>query len=131
VRAKLGAGWYERSTRTMANGQTTMNIKKPLFATLLLLSGLAFNAAAADKAADKAAEPPAPAPAMGTEYTEKGADTCLMCHVEGGDFPVFAIFKTKHANRGDKRTPFAGCNAKPATARQEARRWRRRPGRDK
>lgn len=83
-----------------------MTIKKSLFATLLLLSGFAFNAAAADKPADKAAEPPAAPPAMGTEYSEKGADTCLMCHVEGGDFPVFEIFKTKHANRADKRTPF-------------------------
>jgi len=90
-----------------------MNMKKSLLATLLLLSGFAFNAAAADKPADKAAEPPAAPPAMGTEYSEKGADTCLMCHVEGGDFPVFEIFKTKHANRADKRTPFAGlqCEA--------------------
>ena len=95
----------------MANGQTTMIIKKLVFA--VLLSGLAFSAAAADKPADKAAEPPAPPPSMGTEYTETGADTCLMCHVDGGDFPVFAIFKTKHANRADKRTPFAGlqCEA--------------------
>lgn len=84
-----------------------MNIKKPLFVGLLLLSGFAFNAAAEDKPAAKAAEPP-PAPmSMGTEYTEKGADTCLQCHVEGGDFPVYEIFKTKHGNRADKRTPFA------------------------
>ena len=83
-----------------------MTLKKSLLATLLLLSGFAFNAAAADKPADKAAEPPSAPPAMGTEYSEKGADTCLMCHVEGGDFPVFEIFKTKHANRADKRTPF-------------------------
>src|SRR5512141_880281 len=80
-----------------------MTMKKPLLAALLLLSGLAINAAAADKPA----EPPAAPPSMGIEYTEKGADTCLMCHVEGGDFPVFAIFKTKHANSADKRTPFA------------------------
>jgi len=83
-----------------------MNLRKPLIA-LLLLSGLAFNAGAADKPAEKAAEPPAPPPSMGSQYTDTGADTCLMCHVEGGDFPVFAIFKTKHGNRADKRTPFA------------------------
>jgi len=83
-----------------------MNMKKPLLAALFLLSGFAINAAAADEAKDKASEPPPPPPSMGTEYTEKGADTCLQCHVEGGDFPVFAIFKTKHANRADKRTPF-------------------------
>ena len=95
-----------------------MTIKKLAFAALL--SGLALSAYAADPAAApaaptaaapaaepaKAAEPPPPPPSMGTEYTEKGADTCLMCHVEGGDFPVFAIFKTKHANRADKRAPF-------------------------
>ena len=91
----------------MANGLTTMTTKRPMFAALLLLSGLACTAVAADKAA----EPPAPPPAMGAEYTEKGADTCLMCHVEGGDFPVFEIFKTKHANGADKRTPFARTKA--------------------
>ena len=108
----------------MANGQTTMNITKPFLAALLLISGLAFSAAAVAQAAApaaapaaaapaKAAEPPPPPRSMGTEYSEKGADTCLMCHVEGGDFPVFAIFKTKHANRADNRTPFAGlqCEA--------------------
>ena len=97
-----------------------MNMKKSLLATLLLLSGFAFNAVAADPPAApaaaaaaapaaeaaKAAEPPAAPPSMGKEYSEKGADTCLMCHVEGGDFPVFEIFKTKHANRADKRAPF-------------------------
>ena len=88
-----------------------MNIKKSLIAALLLLSGIAFGAAAAEPAAAPAAAPEQPG--QGTQYTEKGADTCLMCHVEGGDFPVYAIFKTKHANRADPRTPFAGlqCEA--------------------
>jgi DmsE family decaheme c-type cytochrome len=81
-----------------------MTIKKLVFGALLF--GCAFAVGAADKPADKAAEPPAPPPSLGTEYTETGADTCLMCHVEGGDFPVFAIFKTKHANRADQRAPF-------------------------
>ena len=94
-----------------------MNIKKPLFAALLLLSGLAFKrrrgrpgAAPAAPATAPAAAAPAAAPeppGQGTQYTEKGADTCLTCHVEGGDFPVYAIFKSKHGNRADKRTPFA------------------------
>ena len=100
-----------------------MNVTKIVLAELLLLSGLAFAAGVAAQAAApaapaaeapaKAAEPPAAPRSMGTEYSEKGADTCLMCHVEGGDFPVFEIFKTKHANRADKRTPFAGlqCEA--------------------
>ena len=107
----------------MANGQTTMNITKPLFAALLLASGVAFSAAAFAQAAaptgqaappaaevpaaDKASpEPPPPPPGLGTEYTDKGADTCLMCHTEAWPYPVFPIFKTKHANRADKRAPF-------------------------
>ena len=104
----------------MANGRTTMNIKRPLFAALLLLSGLALSAAAADQTPAPAAPATAPAaaapeaapepPGQGTQYTEKGADPCLTCHVEGGDFPVYAIFKTKHGVRADKRTPFAPGN---------------------
>ncbi len=98
-----------------------MKTKKPFLAALLLLSGLAFSAAASAQAAAKASEAAAPAaaepaaepPGLGTEYSEKGADTCLACHAAMGDFPVMAIFKTKHANRADKRTPFAGlqCEA--------------------
>jgi len=99
-----------------------MNITKPLFAALLLVSGLAFSAAAVAQAAapaaatpapaaaapaPAAAEPPPPAPGLGTEYTEKGADTCLMCHTEAWAYPIFPIFKTKHAVRADARTPFA------------------------
>jgi DmsE family decaheme c-type cytochrome len=41
------------------------------------------------------------------EYTKKGADTCLKCHDDDSEFPVFDIFQTKHGQRGDKRTPFA------------------------
>ena len=99
-----------------------MNITKPFIAALLLSSGLAFSAAAVAQAAapaaaapdpatatpaTTAAETPPPAPGLGTEYTEKGADTCLMCHTEAWPYPVFPIFKTKHAVRADARTPFA------------------------
>ncbi|WNO11001.1 DmsE family decaheme c-type cytochrome [Teredinibacter sp. KSP-S5-2] len=47
------------------------------------------------------------------EYTRKGADTCIKCHDQDSEFPVFDIFKTKHANIGDSRTPFSGlqCEA--------------------
>ena len=62
-----------------------------------------FRSPAAAESAPAAAEPP---PGLGTEYTEKGADTCLMCHTEAWTYPVFPIFKTKHANRADKRAPF-------------------------
>ena len=85
-----------------------MNITKPIFAALLLASGLAISTTAfAQAATPAAAEPPPPPPGLGTEYTATGADTCLMCHTEAWPYPVFPIFKTKHANRADKRTPFA------------------------
>jgi DmsE family decaheme c-type cytochrome len=46
-------------------------------------------------------------------YTRKGADTCIKCHDEDDDYPVFDIFKTKHGQQGDKHSPFAGlqCEA--------------------
>jgi DmsE family decaheme c-type cytochrome len=40
-------------------------------------------------------------------YTERGADTCIKCHDEDSKFPVLSIFKTKHAQPADPRTPFA------------------------
>lgn len=85
-----------------------MNIKRSLPALLVLLAGLAFSANASAQA--KPAAKPA-APDLTGKYTEEGADTCLGCH--GDDAKVQLIFKTKHANRADKRTPFAGlqCEA--------------------
>ena len=89
----------------MANGQSTMNISKHSIAMLFLLSGLGCAVAGAVPAAESA-----PPTGQGTAYSEKGADTCLACHTES--LPL-RIFKTKHANRADKRTPFAGlqCEA--------------------
>jgi DmsE family decaheme c-type cytochrome len=86
-----------------------MNMKKPLCALLLLLSALALSAASPVWAADAEAA----GSAQGTKYSAEGADTCLVCHNEGWTYPIFPIFKTKHANRADKRTPFAGlqCEA--------------------
>ena len=88
-----------------------MNIEKSLLAALLVSSGLAFSVSASAQTAATAAESPPAGP--GTEYSEQGADTCLMCHTEEWPYPIFPIFKTKHANRADKRTPFAGlqCEA--------------------
>lgn len=87
-----------------------MTIAKSLPAALLVLSGLAFSVVAA---AQGAAASETPAPGQGTEYSENGADTCLGCHTEEWPYPIYPIFKTKHANRADKRTPFAGlqCEA--------------------
>ena len=94
-----------------------MNMTKAKIAALILMSSFAFSAFAADEAAtpaaseaSPAAEPPAAPLSMGTEYTDTGADTCLMCHAEDGKYPVYQIFKTKHANRADKRAPFAVGN---------------------
>ncbi len=83
-----------------------MTFKHTFAAFLIAASGIAFGADAPAKK-DAAAEPPG----QGTKYSEEGADTCLACH--GEDAKVLAIFKTKHANRADKRTPFAGlqCEA--------------------
>src|SRR5207248_202356 len=48
-------------------------------------------------------------PGQGTEYSDKGADTCLGCHDEDSDSPGFStasIFKTRHAQRGNAHAPF-------------------------
>ena len=58
--------------------------------------------------ASSAASAPVPA-GQGTEYTEKGADTCLECHDAESDTPTFrtaAIFKGRHAQRHDAHAPF-------------------------
>jgi DmsE family decaheme c-type cytochrome len=54
-----------------------------------------------------------PTSVSAVEYSKKGADTCIKCHDEESEYPVFDIFKTKHAMKGDPRTPFAGlqCEA--------------------
>ncbi len=41
------------------------------------------------------------------QYSAKGADTCLECHDdESASYSASALFKSKHAHRGDKRSPF-------------------------
>jgi len=42
-----------------------------------------------------------------SQYSKKGADTCLKCHDEDNDYPVLPIFKTKHGERNDSRSPMA------------------------
>ena len=60
-----------------------------------------------------AAAEDAPSSENAAEYSEKGADTCIKCHDEDSEYPVFDIFKTRHAVKADSRTPFAGlqCEA--------------------
>jgi DmsE family decaheme c-type cytochrome len=53
--------------------------------------------------------PGADAPGMGTQYSDKGADTCLNCHDEEADtlaFSTAGIFRGKHAQRGNRHAPF-------------------------
>jgi DmsE family decaheme c-type cytochrome len=99
----------------------TMKHKHTLFTAVLILTGLlSSNSFSAEEAAGKAATAPAtegttePAGKTATPtaehlaaYTKKGADTCIKCHDEDSEFPVFSIFKTKHAQEADKRSPFA------------------------
>ena len=105
----------------MAIEHKIMNNNNALFAvTLLLFSLMATNSLSAEEAATTPAAPATKAVVAPTEsttppaanhaaaYTEKGADTCIKCHDEDSKFPVFSIFKTKHAQQADKRTPFAG-----------------------
>ena len=94
-------------------------IKSTIFA-LLVLAGLAWQpAAVAQATAPSAASAPSTAASgaaappevvgPGDQYSEKGADTCLSCHDEEADtanFTTAAIFKTRHAHRGDARAPF-------------------------
>jgi DmsE family decaheme c-type cytochrome len=67
------------------------------------------------------AEPLGSQPPAG--YSKRGADTCLKCHDEDYDYPVVAIFYTKHARQDDPRTPFAGLQCEachgPAKAHTE------------
>ncbi len=40
-------------------------------------------------------------------YSKEGANTCVGCHDENNEYPIFPLFKTKHAVTADPRTPFA------------------------
>jgi DmsE family decaheme c-type cytochrome len=90
-----------------------MNITRKaihLLAALAMLGACSGAAAQAAAASAPASAPPAvaAAPAPGpNEYTAKGADTCLKCHDDqSATYSAAAIFKGKHAHRGDKRAPF-------------------------
>ena len=95
-----------------------MNNNSALTTVLLLLLCFVFRVASGDTATtgdaatssneasadEMAAGSVAPIPG---EYTKKGADTCIRCHDEDSEYPVFDIFKSKHGKIDDKRTPFA------------------------
>lgn len=88
-----------------------MNIRTTAWTALLVLAACAAWPTAHAQSAKPAAEAkgPPPPPVPGTEYTPKGADTCLDCHDESSDSPGFstaAIFKTRHAQRRNAHAPF-------------------------
>jgi DmsE family decaheme c-type cytochrome len=87
-----------------------MKMLRPLLCALGLVAGLVWQPAAwAQQAAAPASAPAAAAeaPPAPDQYSRKGADTCLTCHDdESATYSGSALFKTKHAHRGDKRTPF-------------------------
>ena len=68
-----------------------MNIKRTLMRALWLLAALAWQ----------------PLALAQDDYSEEGADTCLECHDENeGNYVAGALFKSRHAQRADKRAPF-------------------------
>ncbi len=73
-------------------------------------------AAKPSAAAPVAAKPPVTAPESLAErlktatFSKDGANTCLGCHDEDNEYPIFPMFKTKHAIKGDARSPFGGAN---------------------
>ncbi|KPL27819.1 MAG: hypothetical protein AMJ72_06810 [Acidithiobacillales bacterium SM1_46] len=84
-----------------------MTKNRQVFLATFLLFGIAFSFQVLAQEPAQPGERILPNPNDPTAYTEKGADTCLKCHDEESEFPVFNIFKTRHAVRGDARTPFA------------------------
>jgi DmsE family decaheme c-type cytochrome len=85
-----------------------MKITRPLLSALLLVAGLAWQPlVSAQQAAAPAASAPAQPLPKPTDYSPKGADTCLECHdADDVNYSVEAVFKSKHGHRGDKRAPF-------------------------
>jgi DmsE family decaheme c-type cytochrome len=89
-------------------------VRRPLLTLPLLLwcflpvsSTLAEQETQPAKAVESSRSDIAEAPDIDVEYTKKGADTCLKCHDEDSEYPVFDIFKTPHGVKADPRTPFA------------------------
>ena len=39
-------------------------------------------------------------------FSKDGANSCIACHDEENEYPIFPLFKTKHAVTADPRTPF-------------------------
>jgi len=90
-----------------------MSINRTLLSALLALAaGLTWHSTVSAQASPPpatAASAPAADSGPGTQYSEKGADTCLYCHDDEADTATHTtagIFKSKHARRGDAHSPF-------------------------
>lgn len=69
-----------------------MNLLRTLLCMFVLAGGLAWQPMAL---------------AQNNGYSAEGADTCLECHDdESATYSGSALFKTKHAQRADRRSPF-------------------------
>lgn len=110
--------------------------RSPWMLAFLLLPSLLLSVAALaqkseeQKPEDKSAE--GESVQLGTQYTDRGADVCIKCHDETSEFPVFSIFKTKHARPADARTPFANlqcetCHGPGAEHAKRVRPGQKRP----
>lgn len=79
-----------------------MNIKKTCMWTLVALAGWAWHLGAW-------AQTSAISSQQGTQYTAKGADTCIDCHDQEAAGPGFshkAVFQGKHGQRANPKVPF-------------------------
>jgi DmsE family decaheme c-type cytochrome len=71
-------------------------------------------ASAAPKVAPTAADKEAAVEKLRqTAFSKDGLNTCIGCHDEDNEYPVFPLFKTKHGVVADARTPLAdkGCES--------------------
>ena len=104
----------QRANRIGANSGGAKAGMKNRFPLLLVMLPLLVVSGGARSAEHEPVENPGiQATIQPGTYTEEGADTCIKCHDEDDEYPVFDIFKTKHGQQGDKRSPFAGlqCEA--------------------
>ena len=79
----------------------TMNLRKFFLAVCLILAGAGWGSQVWAQSVTPSAQ--------GTQYTEKGADTCLTCHDEDSSGPGFsfkAVFQGKHGHRANPKAPF-------------------------
>ena len=108
VKALKNGDDFHRLTQTSGKN---MNNKYLNSAILFLLMCFSLEVVlAADDADVKTGTTPE---ILAGKFSQQGADTCIKCHDEDEEYPVFDIFKTKHGQSGDKRSPFAGlqCEA--------------------